>query len=313
MIVNMAIDCGKSTTKVVIDKNGVIQNFSFPTKVGKVTGIEEVSFTEASIVEINHKKLVCGADSIEYEMDTKNSKNNEAHQYCTALAIAKTTNNGDIVNVVIGCPLSEYANKQNRDIYLNNVLPKGRNDIEVDGEHRYFTIDKRMVLPEGVGIVTLNPELFEDDMIVVDLGGLNLNAIQVINGKIVPSSAYTDKLGFNYLSGDLMTSIKRVAQDAELSQMQITNVIKRGYVQNYRQQTEDVVREVVSNHINKVDSRLKNVYHNFNTLGLVFIGGTSIPLKPYILNKYPEAVIVDNPAFANASGFMVQLQTALNS
>ncbi len=320
MIRYMAVDSGKADTKVCTKLNdNAVAKRTFPTRVEEkdddkclatMTGVSDTGF----IVEYDGKiygvgDIVSSDDSF---TSNQNSKNDITHKIATLTAIAGSVNNDDAVCVAIGCPVEIFNSKVNRDKYLENILPSGRIDIKINGIAKRFTITKKMVLPESLGIVFANPKIFGNKYIgIIDIGGLNVNAAAVNKGKIVSDACFTEKLGRRAIE----KAVKEYAEqkyETQFSTALISTFVEQGYVTDNtdpeaEEESKAYIEQVMHDHVNKIIKTCEKHGWTLKNMNLVFIGGTSIILQDAIREKFPKATLIDNANYANAQGFLVKL------
>ena len=317
----ISVDCGKADTKtsVLLTLGNSIARSSFPTRViekpnksclESVNGTGETGF----IVEYDGRVFAVGdiANSDDSFTSNQNSKNDITHKIATLVAISRSVNNDDAVKVVIGCPIELYSNTTNREKYLNSILPSGRIDITVNGISKHFTIIKKLVLPESLGILYSNRGLFEDKLVgIIDIGGLNVNAAIIDNLRLVSNSCFTEKLGRRAIENE----IRQYANDTYESSFSTTEInafIRQGYItDNFDPARENTSRQFIDkslgNHVVNIVRACSKHGWNLRNMNLVFIGGGSILLKDKIMSAFPNATVVENAAFANSDGFLINL------
>ncbi len=317
----IAVDSGKADTKVCtkLNSDGSVAKRTFPTRVeeksdrsclNSLTGVSSTGF----ITEYDGKiygvgDIVSSDDSF---TSNQNSKNDLTHKIATLTGIAGSVNNDDTVNVAIGCPIEIYTSKINRDKYLENILPSGRIDISINNNSKHFTINKKLVLPESLGIVFANPKLFDGKYVgVIDIGGLNVNAAAVNKGKIASEACFTEKLGRRTIEKE----VKEYAEqkyETTFSTAEICSFVDQGYVLDNvdpkaEEESKKYIAEILQGHIDKINKACQKHGWNLRNMNLVFIGGTSIILKDTIMATFPKAVIIENANYANAQGFLEKL------
>lgn len=317
----VSVDCGKADTKscVRVNSDGSISSSSFPTRVTErsdreciesLSGVSNTGF----ITEYDGKIYAVGdiATSDDSFTSNQNSKNDMIHKIATLTAIARVVNNDDCVNVVIGCPIELFSSAPNRDKYLNNILPSGRIDISVNGVSKHFSIGKKEVLPESMGILYIRPESFIDSLVgIIDIGGLNVNAALIDDLNLVSGSSFTEKLGRRAIENE----IRRYANDmyeSSFSATEINSFLKKGYIKDtcdpaMEERSRKFINDTLDDHLVKIVKTCVSHGWNLRNMDLVFIGGGSILLKEKISQVFPQALVVDNANFSNAEGFLVQL------
>ncbi len=315
----MAVDSGKADTKVCTKLNdNAVAKRTFPTRVEEkdddkclatMTGVSDTGI----IVEYDGKiygvgDIVSSDDSF---TSNQNSKNDILHKISTLTAIAGSVNNDEQVNVAIGCPIEVFMSKVNREKYLNNMLPAGRIDITINGISKHFTITKKLVLPESLGVVFARPRLFEDKYAgIIDIGGLNVNSAAVNEVQIVAEACFTEKLGRRTIE-KAVKDYAEVKYETTFSMSEVNTFVNKGYIHdNADEEAEEESRQfiagVLNDHLNRISKACESHGWNLRNMNLIFIGGTSIILRDLIKEAYPKAVIVDNANYVNAQGFLTK-------
>ncbi len=317
----LSVDSGKSDTKtcVMVNSDCTIVNTSFPTRV-KEKGINDCLETIGGlgntgfIVEYDGKNYTVGSivNTDDGFTNNRNSKNDLIHKIATLTAIANSVNTGDEVYVAIGCPIELYQNKENRELYLESILPSGRIDLTVNGTHKHFMIVKKTVLPESTGIFLSHPRYFMEKIVgIIDIGGLNLNGALVNNTNLVPESCFTEKLGRRSIDKIVKDYAER-EYDTSFSMSEINHYIRQGYIKdNLDHEKEETSRLFISNtlrdHFVKIINACLNHGWNLRNMDLVFTGGSSVLHERLIRKIYPSALIADDTVFSNAEGFLIHL------
>jgi len=316
----MAVDCGKSETKIAVRVNntGEMQCDSFQTRViERFNGNSYDSVVDNSdgcfTVEYDGRQYAVGNNVQEKAgfTTTSNSKSDIIHKIATLTAIATHVNNGDSVRVVIGCPIGLFKNKANRESYLNYILPKGRIDITVNGARKYFSISCSEVLPESAGARYLFEEKFKDRSVgVIDIGGLNVNCCIWDNGKLIPDTCFTDKLGRNVLVEKIKAAIE-AKEECEFANYEVERFIAQGYITNSdpvkEEESKGFIESFQKEHIEDIWSTCKRKGWNMEHMNLFFMGGGASMLKNYIKEKNSRSAVPDDTGFINAKGFLIKL------
>lgn len=321
---NISVDCGKAFTKICVaecgNPSGNIKTDIFPTKTDVVGNLSNLVKADVCRID-NGTPIAIGNDNLNIVTSDNDSKREDITKQCILYGIARNIQSGDIVNVVIGCPILEYSNKEKTIEYMDYVIPKGKHTVEItdtNGKTRTveFGVEKRIVLPESTGILYLKPDEFINTRAIVDIGGRNINAVQANKNGILPSTAITAEYGSKLLLKELSKGLLRVTGGNKYNIQQLQEIIETGYDPLDKKSTAPIVEKVIHNHLQGILGILDAEWDNQSTLSLVFVGGTSNVLKRSITKELPNRAVFldDNPKsiqFSNCKGFLYMLQKVL--
>lgn len=310
--ISISVDSGKFMTKAVGIYEGarfVVEPFS--TRFYKFLRSESLDAygNDNYTVEFEGNGYIVGSqgNSLSYDL----SKSAINHKLATYVAITQILNHfgisrGAEINLVIGCPPAVYRSISARKDARDYIVGDGEVQISVDTNNYSFTIKNCLVFPEAAGVVYLYPELFRNKRTcVVDIGGLNFNCILFDNLKPDPDVMFTTNLGSYSLETDIGIVLSS-KYNLSLSPAEIhAAVVNRGLTIRGKIDPEstNIIDTVCREHLRKILGEIrKNV--NYETLEMVFIGGTSMYLKDYILEELPYATVVENAQHTNVEGFM---------
>ena len=323
----IAVDCGKSETKIVVINGGNVTRNSFPTAIGYASNgrtdlLDNIETFSCKALGDVARNIKIGSEELPIKADSNFSKDSDINRICTMYAIAKNINPGDVVCVAVGCPLSIYVEKEKRNEYGRNIVPVGEVECVISDKKIKFTIDKRIVFAEGTGPLVLHPELFtgeEFDGAIIDIGSLNMNIAGISNGNISVESAHTSSHGGRMLIAEIEKSLA----DGEINanSTQIRNAILRGYIKCHDEKktelSKKIINDSITRYIDEVEAALKGSWKNYETLELYFIGGTSFLLKNYLKERFGGYArfeeSFENARFSNAEGFARKLEEKLMS
>jgi plasmid segregation protein ParM len=296
----IAVDPGKYMTKGLSESKRV----SFRSKLMlNDMGIEPQGNSYA--FEFDRKNYLVGDLAEEQNFDV--SKTNIVHKLCTYVAISQLVPSGEAVQLVIGCPVSVYKNKDLREQYKEFILNQKYISLRFIDKRHYFIFDNILVLPEGSGVVYLYPNLFKNKRAaVVDIGGLNMNFTVYDNLTPELSSMFTLNHGGNELETQLINRLNsKYGTNIELQNAKYIlkdNGLKvKGNIDPF---SVSIVDGVVKGYLNRIFQEIKRNNHNVDTMEVVFIGGTSTALKDNIEKALPHAVVVDDAQWSNVEGFL---------
>jgi plasmid segregation protein ParM len=296
----VAIDPGKYMTKGLSESKRV----SFRSKlISNDMGLEQQGNSYA--IEFDRQFYLIGdmAEEISYDV----SKTNIVHKLCAYTAMSQLTNSGDMVQLVLGCPVTVYKNKELRDQYKEYILNQKYVSLHINSKRHYNIFDNILILPEGSGAVYLHPGLFKDKRTaVIDLGGLNMNF--TVYDSLTPeiSSMFTLNHGGNELETQLINQLNsKYGTDINLQNaryilkdngLRVKGIIDPSSIA--------IVDGVVKGYLNRILQEIKRNSINIDVLDVVFVGGTSTALKDRIESIVPHAVVVDDAQWSNVEGFL---------
>jgi len=301
----ITVDPGKYATKSVTGKDGNGKRVCFRTKTFKLR--------EGVDLDIQGNSFKIGYDGETYILGDQGEEVNYSvnkatinHKLATYTAITQLLDNNNSVKLVLGCPTSIYKNKEMREEYKNYILNGGLVDITVNNKNYRFDIENILILPEGYGIVFLEPEIFKNNRVaVVDLGGLNCNF--AVYDNLIPeiSSMFTSNLGSNELETTLINELN-IKYGMSFTSSDIQHIIKQGGVKvkgEIDRESTRIINTILEQYMVKLIQEVKKNNFNLELMDVVFTGGTSLFLEKKIKEYLPHAIIPKNPQWANVIGF----------
>ncbi len=310
MIRTIAVDSGKYMTKAAMRRaDGTDKLLEFRTKVDRmnVDGNILLNPKESHTVTFEDQRYVVGEAAHSSDV-RETSKASDIHRVAIYAAIAQLVDSGDQVNVMIGCPLSVYANREKMIAYRNFMFTPGRQvTVEVDGATKTFVIRSAQVAPEGIGMIFMHMERYGAGLCgVVDIGGLNCNCAIYRNGFPVVHSMFTNSFGGN----DLKIMVRRKLQDALETDL-MDEVLEQDLLQGFDladpEKTGALIRESREEQVRKIVGACMEAGWNVHSMPMIFTGGTSLLLKDEIIRQVPGVCgdeITDKVRYANVLGFL---------
>lgn len=315
----VAVDCGKAETKVSVrvGSDNSILSSSFATRVIERdrNGNEFDDLFDSGNgnyrVEYDGKKFAVGNFVSEKKGYTsmQNSKKDIIHKVATLTAIGSMVNSGDTVRAVIGCPIKLYKNQQIREVYLDEILPKGKVEIRINGKDKSFFVTQTDVLPESMGAAIMFGEHFDEKAVgIIDIGGLNINCCVYRDHQLISETSFTEKLGRNVLI-ERLRDVLEASEDCEFHTYEIEQFIQQGYITNNRdskkeEESKGFIRDFMKDHLKEILMTCNEHDWNMDRMDLIFIGGGSAMLSDYIRQIFPNAFIPKDPQFVNSEGFL---------
>ena len=288
----ISVDAGKHTTKAILATAGEKRIFAIRTKLEE-QGIMLNQDGKSFAVEYENKKYIIGeaAQITDYET----CKTKLCHKISTYVAIIKLGVGDNLIDIVTGCPISQFRNKELREEYAQYIQDRNI-QIKINRDTHKFTINSVMVLPESIGVVAENIPEFMDNLVgVIDIGGLNTNAAIYENMRPLPSSVFTVIEG-----GEILNSkIRRALNTALMTNYQDYEI---AYLRPEGKEKE-IVDEILNAQMEIILALCKQFNWNLKKIPIVFTGGGSQILEKQIKQMH-NARISRNPVWDNASGFL---------
>ena len=279
-------DNGKDSCKYEIDENRYI----VPSKVEE--GI--ATFGDETLIYEN-KSYIIGDEAIDY--DYSFTKNNNHHKIMLYYCLAKHIDEIQTFDLIIGCPLSTYLNKQEQEKYIQSLRNNGEPIVVVyKNKKKTLIIRSVTIVPESIGGYLNDYSKSKNEIRgVVDIGGLNLNAGIYNMGKPVKDKMLTLNLGIHIL-------LKNIQQAVLREKEQMINLYMCRHLLTNRQFSDDSLEEIFDKECRKFVKLIKKTLikndWEINQLSMNFIGGGSIALKRFILEEFNNPHIEEN-VFAN--------------
>ena len=297
-----SMDAGKHSGKgVCMNKIGVRERFYLRNKIEEVTEDNLTVDEEGYKVEYEGKVYYVGkeASKIDYNV----TKTSIAHKLLIYIGITHFIGNEDEVDLMVGCPMSTYVNKEKKDKFIEYL--KGDVHIKVKDKDYRFTIKSVNVLPESLGIPYKDTHTYKKRLMgVLDIGGLNVNGAIYDRLKPIKSSAFTINAGSLILQGKVKKALNNKL-DLNFQDYEIPYIIESGVFINGVSNAEAnaIVKEVSREHINTILDECRKYNWNIGGIDIEFTGGGSLDLKQYIEEYLSYAKVSGNGGWDNVTAF----------
>lgn len=311
--VEIAIDCGKDSTKFVYNNGFKLQQNMFRTKVQKVENFGMDVQDNTFIVKYENETYLIGDMLNENKLSYDLSKTTIEHKLSIYVAISRTLkklkSNNNKVNIAIGAPLSICKNLNLKEQYRDYIYNNGHVNIEINNEDISFAIENVLVLPESVGPIYSNLNYYRNERIVIfDIGGLNTNICEYKN--LIPniSSMLVANKGGNILKSKIAEALSEkfgtVIYKSDVEEIIRDNGIL--YINGKpHKESKPLIINIMKEHLLDIINFAKqNEQNTFGSNGkVVFCGGGSLLLKDIIQEIYPHAKIADDAQYSNVLAF----------
>lgn len=242
------------------------------------------------------KRYLIGDETIPYDLDL--TKEKESHKIMMYFAIHQLVENGDRVKVVTNCPMDVYLNKVARQSF-KEFLSKTTNEdkkiqLTVGRFTKSFYLEEVIVMPEGMGIVFNQPELFIRNYVgVIDIGGVTQNFGAFDNLGLVRGKSFTEINGMHYLRTQIKDALKKEGA--------IIGDIDVKYLMNNPGKYKRTIDKAIDEFFEVI--RTSIVARNWgDSIKLVFTGGGSLELNRQIETYFPYSTISEDALFDNCKG-----------
>lgn len=294
----ISIDPGKYATKAM----SATKRIYFPTRLSPNPTMDPTGNTYH--IQFQDQTYLIGEQAEQSDFDI--SKASLVHKLATYTAITQLQEFDHHIQLVLGCPLNIYKNRELRDGYKSYILDNRFIHIFINGISYGFYLDNILVLPESAGIVYLLPNLFKGKRVsVIDLGGLNMNFCIYDNYIPQVSSMFTLNLGGNELQTSLLNTLN-TRYDIVLNSRDIQHIVGQGGLKVKGQIDSEsiaLVDSLTSEYMQRVLQEIRKNGYNLDTLDVCFVGGTSKLIESKIRQSVPHAFIPEEAAWSNYLGF----------
>jgi len=309
----LSADIGKYETEVIgrdieLTSKDEGKTVSFRTKMYDLSsGYIDVE-GNSYLVNYEGKSYIVGEQGQDKSDDT--SKTQFLHQLACYTAITKFIEPGTKDNeiyMVLACPLSVLLIQEAKEEYKKFIKGDGPIKIYVDGKEYEFEIKDIMIKAEGSGIIYLEPEIFNNQVVgIVDLGGLNMGWSLYNNKVCKKDDRFIEECGTDrlldlvreqlafYKKGNLVS--KEIAEKA----LNEGGIKKAGKIDNESTQYVDKAKDL---YFGEVLKHIKAHKFNIDELDkVVFVGGTSQHIKENIMNDIAHAYVPVNSQLSTVEG-----------
>jgi plasmid segregation protein ParM len=275
------LDIGNSTTK---SNSAIIFD-------SKITTIEPL--TKADKLNIDNKTYYLGHGNY----DTTYRKIDKVHYIDMVYGLLALSSNTTHNYIALGLPLSQY--KTDKERLTNMIMSDNSKIIEINDIEKTLIIDDCVVFPEGVSTVA-----DEEECIVVDIGGLTIDAAlvvqergkrRIINPISIPTGTitlYTDFI--NKINNRYSLNLKM--DDAE-------RILRKGLKIKGKKVEIDFALEMYNEFTMTLISDLQRNYSlEINNISLT--GGGAGIVYNKLRNIYEDSITIQsNAIFSNANNF----------
>lgn len=324
----IAVDSGKYNTKTALydTETGSLSTGKIRTKISEGTFLDDMFGRGTAIIQIDGGPVYkIGAEG-KAEPDMETTKKSDIHKILTYAAIAMTLPKDEMdIAVAIGMPL-QYANVPEERIDYKNFIFGDEGAIHTvkiktapTEEPRIvsFSFGKRMVYPEGIGVIYNYPEKLSGISAVIDIGNLNTNSLYIDHMEIDQESSFTDELGGKVLISNLAHALEAelgMRVNENLCASTLLKPLDKRYLvpvngdKAIEEKSRDIISKALLDHAKLIRQKCDTRHWPLGFMNIVFIGGTTAVLKNELREVFGENVFIPAKADSvNAVGFLKKL------
>lgn len=325
-LISVSVDSGKSTGKYSwLAQNSEIQCSDFVT-YAKEFDNENDFVGDSDLIEITmdgqEKSFLIGGRNDVSENDRNDTKLSEKHELSVLNAIGKVLTHHlaglDLserynIDLSVNVPLEDFKTANIRNEYISKYLNR-EIDIKVNGKEAKFKIVQVSPNFESQGALIRNLNLVDREaheslLLVVDIGSKNdtqmlFNKLRPVPGKNVMTNNGIHT-SLQQLSAKMYNKYK-----APFTIYQVEDILTGNNVPKNidKREVEELFRPIATELVKKLKANTDSLGLNIQFTKLLFTGGSSIVLKPYIEEKYTEYEIYfsKDARFDNCKGSLIR-------
>ncbi|MBS5913108.1 MAG: ParM/StbA family protein [Paenibacillus macerans] len=313
----IAVDSGKSTTKAAM-KEEAIHKIKFQTKVEEIVDNGAEITPGSYSVEFEGKSYLVGNMLDESKMDFNLSKKSNAHRICIYLAIAELLQNSkrsavlSKIVLAVNIPISLYKNEKLKTEFGEYIRNNGETiNIVVNNKPFLYRIENLYLLPEGVGPVYSNLNLYRQKRVLIfDIGSLNVN-IQEFNNLIpVYDRMLTADLGVNILRSKIADKLS-TRYGVAISDADAEAIYRDKYLiinGEKMEESKKIVQQLMESHVKDIFNFARSRKISFANSEIVLVGGGSLLLKEQLIKECPTVAVTNEAQYSNVLSFLTILE-----
>lgn len=320
----VSVDPGKGDTKVSVfdvDKKK-ISTYIYNTKYSEGDFCDDALESNTFIAEIEGNTFKVGNGALQ-SAALEVTKMSDIHRFSTLLALAMVTEPGktEELDVVLGCPLSEYSVPKKRKEYMDYMLPDGEVSVKLktksdkEPEIRKFKISSKKVLPETSGIFFMELESYDGDSVgIIDVGnGTAIGAIYSdyeidhaydftsLQGGGILVSSLSELLTATYSRYNAKYTLKLLTKPTEERKLPLGDPQKET-------ESAKLIHDHIIKHLQEIKQSCNAKQWSLEFMPIIFGGGTSLMLKDEIVEVFGKNTrFSKHGVHANSLGFLRRL------
>ncbi len=329
----IAVDPGKYNTKIACFDTtlAVSKTFKIRTKMSDGTFSDDMYGKNTMIVQVDGGPVYKIGAEAKTEATMETTKQSEIHKVMTLAAIALCLQgNSDDVTVAIGMPLQIASYPDERIAYKDFILGadgqkhtvKVKTDCNQPPITVTFSIKKRLVYPEGIGVIYSYPKQLQDTTAVIDIGNLNTNNVYIDHFDVMQEHCFTDEAGGKIVIAGLASTLeaelgRRVNEDLCASTLlkpyENRHLTSKNGNKEIEEKSRNIIDKYLLEHVRKIRQKCDTRHWPLDFMNIVCIGGTSKLLSRELRLVFGEDVFIPaSPEYVNVQGFLKKMCAEAN-
>lgn len=291
----VGLDIGNITCIASSDKGEIL----FESRFDEPDNYDDMKSVQT--IEVDQKLLVVEKGTFENN-PIKHEKENYLHS--AFYAISMVTDPGDIVDLVVGIPASQY-NTNLKDELLNKMIQNKNKEIVVNGKPRTIQIDKIYIVPEGYA-AKIKTNGFQDcipgvDTLVLDIGGGTSDlAIFDENGNFV--NGVSLDTGLLNLYGKCKEELRNYKVTVKVEDAKKYYDGDKNLVNKDREVINEYKPKVLKSFLKDLVNEFRGETNNASQQNIIIYGGGAPKVSSAFKSLYPQTILI-NDIYANARAF----------
>ena len=327
----VSVDAGKGDTKVSVYEEGkAVKTYVYNTKYSEGDFCDDALEKDTFIAEIDGKVYKVGNGALQ-SAELEVTKKSEIHRISTLLALAMIAGNEkeEELEVIIGCPLSEYSIPQKRMEYLNYMIPdkdvtvKIKKKSDQEPEVKTVHVAYKKVLPETAGIffVGLTKDYDGEPVGVIDIGnGTAIGAVYSnyeidhefdftnLQGGDMLISSLSELLSTKYSRYNPKYTLKLLLKPSKERKLPGKADCSEEEKRANEEESAAIIHEHIMKYLREIRRSCDAKQWSLDYMKLVFGGGTAFMLQDEIREVFGQNVVFTKyGVHANSLGALMRL------
>ena len=305
-------DFGKDTSKLLgkekSEGSDSIRKVSFKTKMYDLGKGDIETEGNSHKIELDGKKYIVGDQGTRKSYET--SKTQLIHKLCCYAGICQylePNTKDNHIYMVLACPISVLQSPEAKEEFKEFMKGDGAIKVVVNDKNYEFEIKDIIIKAEGSGILYTDPKLFcEKDVVLFDIGGLNLGINIYRNGVCTKDDRFIEEYGNEMLIKEIQDKLTAYYKGNRIKEDEATKILDDGYALKFGKRDKDseeyleLAREDYFKTILDIAKRNKITIELYDSI--VFVGGTVKRIEDIISREIPNAIIPKDPQWSTVEG-----------